>query len=283
VRRFRAAAWVVLGLTVLAAAAVVTVGALRAHGAARFDRWVSWATVAAVPVAAFGVLLVLWDKIAPGPESSQRSDAGIEDELAAVVLGQARVARSRPIGTDEPGDRAANVGFVKGSGRFREVGGAAAGDLGSVLEYFRSLSPQRLVVQGGPGAGKIVLALELLLRLLECRDEDRGPVPVLVSAAAYDGGRHWEDWLAGHLAQRFSMRLRTAARLVRSGQVLPVVDGLDEMDAPGDPQRARALVAELNAWMRGRDRAPVVVTCRREEYQDLARGVDGPPMWRCCR
>ena len=121
----------------------------------------------------------------------------LEDELAAVVLGQARVARSRLIGTDEPGDRAANIGFVKSSGRFREVGGAAAGDLGSVLGYFRSLTPQRMVVLGEPGAGKTVLALELVLRLLECRDEYRGPVPVLVSAAAYDTSCRWEDWLAG--------------------------------------------------------------------------------------
>lgn len=273
-RRFSTAGWVVLGLAVLAAAAVVTIGALGAHGAAQFDRWAGWATAAAVPVAAVGVLLVLWDKIAQGRESSERSDVEIEDELAAVVLGQARVARSRLIGTDEPGDRAANIGFVKSSGRFREVGGAAAGDLGSVLEYFRSLTPQRMVVLGEPGAGKTVLALELVLRLLECRDEYRGPVPVLVSAAAYDTSRRWEDWLAEHLAQRFSMALRGAARLVRDGRVLPVVDGLDEMDAPGIPLRARALIAELNAWMRARERAPVAVTSRREEYEALGRGVD---------
>jgi hypothetical protein len=149
-RRLRAAGWVVLGLAVLAAAAVVTVGALQTHSAGQFDRWVGWATVAAVPVAAVGVWLVLWDRISPNGESSERSDIEIEDELAAVVLGQARVARSRLIGTDKPGDRAANIGFVKSSGRFREVGGAAAGDLGSVLEYYRSLSPQRLAAEPPP-------------------------------------------------------------------------------------------------------------------------------------
>ena len=29
-----------------------------------------------------------------------------------------------------------------------------------------------------------------------------------------------------------------------------------------------------NAWMRGREKAPVIVTCRRAEYRALKRGVD---------
>jgi hypothetical protein len=62
-RGFRAAGWVLLALAVLALAVTVSVGALRAHGAAEFSRWVGWATVAAVPLAAAGVLLLLWDKI----------------------------------------------------------------------------------------------------------------------------------------------------------------------------------------------------------------------------
>jgi Cdc6-like AAA superfamily ATPase len=57
--------------------------------------------------------------------------------------------------------------LVRGAGRFREVGGAGEGDLASVLEYYQSLSPGRLVVLGDPGAGKTVLALELIVRLLE--------------------------------------------------------------------------------------------------------------------
>src|SRR5215470_12457840 len=105
--RYRAVGWVVLGLAVLAIAVVVTVGALRAQGATQFSGWVGWATVAAVPVVAIGVLLVIWDKVTPGLATSAQSDAEIEDELASVVLAQGRVARSRLIGTDEPGDRAA--------------------------------------------------------------------------------------------------------------------------------------------------------------------------------
>ena len=95
-----------------------------------------------------------------------------------MVLAQAQVARSRLIGADQPGDEAANIRFVKGSGRFREVGGASEGDLVTVLTYYQSLSPGRMVVLGEPGGGKTVLAMELLIRLLEHRQHDPDiPVP----------------------------------------------------------------------------------------------------------
>ena len=275
-RKTRAAGWGLLALAVVVVAVVVTVGALRAHGDAAFNRWVGWATVTALPVAAAGVVLVLWEKIVPSTASGELGIEEIEAELAAVVLAQAQVARSRLIGADQPGDEAANVRFVKGSGRFREVGGAGEGDLATVLTYYQSLSPGRLVVLGEPGAGKTVLALELLIQLLEHRKHYPDiPVPVLISAAAYDTRHEWQEWLAQHLALRFSIGNAVAGRLVRDGRILPVVDGLDEMDpAGGDPERAGALVAAVNASIRGRERAPVVMTCRHREYQVLARGVD---------
>lgn len=46
------------------------------------------------------------------------------------------------------------------------------------------------------------------------------------------------------------------------------------MDPTGKPERAGMLAAALNASMRGRERAPVVLTCRIGEYQALTRGID---------
>lgn len=274
-RRLRAAGWVLLGLAVLSVSVIVPVGALRANTDAQFGRWVGWATVAALPIAAVGVVLLLWDKFIRSMARPDMSAAVAEQELAAVVLAQSQVARSLLIGTDEVDDHAANVRFVKGAGRFREVGGASEGELASVLEYYQSLSPGRLLVLGDPGAGKTVLSLELLIRLMEQRQEDECiPVPVLISAAAYDIGSPWDEWLVRHLSQRFSMGAQVASRLVGAGRVLPVVDGLDEMDPHGPPVRARALVMALNSSMRGRERAPVVVTSRREEYQALGKTLD---------
>lgn len=84
----------------------------------------------------------------------------------------------------------------------------------------------------------------------------------------------WEDWLSGHLAERFAISVDQAARLVRDGKVLPLVDGVDEMDPAGEQESAQALVTALNTWMSGRGKAPVVVSCRHREYEVLVRGVD---------
>jgi NACHT domain len=233
-RGLRVCGWLLLGLAVVAVVVLVVAGALRARGDAAFNRWVGWATVAALPVAAIGVMLVVWDKVTASRAGGGPADGEIGDELAAVTLEQAQVARSLLIGAGEAGDQAANVRFVKGTGRFREVGGAGRGDLETILDYYQALSPARLVILGDPGAGKTVLAAELVVRLLEHRrDHQDVPVPVLISAAAYDTRRPWADWLTGHLALRFALSVPAAARLVRDGRILPVVDGLDEMDPAG--------------------------------------------------
>src|SRR5580658_8401572 len=270
----RVVGWALLGSAVLLVALLISVGAALARGPS-FNTWVGWATVWALVVAAIGVALVVWDKITAGWRESHPSTDRAEDELAMVVLDQARVTRSQLLGTDEPGDDAANVRFIKTSGRFREVGGASSGDLDSVLEYYESLSPRRLLLAGEPGSGKTVLALELVVRLLEQREQDgHGPVPVLISAAAYDTDRPWGEWLAEHLAKRFNTNAAAMAGLIRDRRIVPVVDGLDEMDPSGQSRRARRMVAALNSYMQGRERAAVVVTSRRSEYDTLDKGLD---------
>jgi len=213
--------------------------------------------------------------IQPGQARRQLRAAEVENDLATVVLSQAEVQRSRLIGIEEASDEAADVRFVKRASAFRSSGGPSEGNLATIAQYYQSLSPKRLVILGDPGAGKTVLALELVIQLLEQRRPDGDvPVPVLVSAAACDTNVPWERWLTQYLARRFSMSTHVMGTLLRDGHILPIVDGLDEMDLPGAPHRANALVSMLNSYIQGRERAAVVVTCRRAEYQTLTRQVD---------
>ncbi len=142
-----------------------------------------------------------------------------------------------------------------------------------VASYFRRTCPRRLVVTGAPGAGKTVLALELMLALIEGR-EDGDPVPVRLSLAEWDTTIPLPEWLARQLVDVYDWPANVAEELVRQRRVLPVLDGLDEMDptAPdGSPSPeapgAQAALAALNAYQSGRAAGPVILTCRTRHYE----------------
>ncbi|WP_435228404.1 NACHT domain-containing protein [Streptomyces sp. Tue6028] len=148
------------------------------------------------------------------------------------------------------------------------------GQLSKVAAFFRATRPQRLVITGGAGAGKTVLAAELVLTLLEER-QDNEPVPVRLSVAGWDTTRPLDEWMVDQLVRDrgFDLHPAVAVALVKHHLVLPVLDGLDEMDAETTPtgqSRARAALAVLNTLPQGRGPAPAVVTCRHDRYADLA-------------
>ncbi|MFI0482845.1 NACHT domain-containing protein [Actinomadura sp. 9N215] len=156
-----------------------------------------------------------------------------------------------------------------------------ADDLRSIARFFVGLSPRRLMVVGGSGVGKTVLAIELVLQLLEPHTAGGRPglpamVPVRLAAARWSSRRRFEPWLAEQLTRDFGLSAKDAARLVRDRRVLPVVDGLDELDpvpSAGPPRQAIELLAELNRYSDPSGRRPgaAVVTCRDDRYAELAR------------
>jgi hypothetical protein len=144
-----------------------------------------------------------------------------------------------------------------------------SGRLDGVADAFERLPSRRLVVLGEPGAGKTVLAVQLVRDLLKRRQPGQ-PVPVLLPIASWDPhAEHLLTWMAARLEEMYpALRAVTAAsdstmalQFARTSRILPVLDGLDEMAADC---RAPA-VRSLNRMLGPAD--SLVVTCRVQEYR----------------
>lgn len=193
--------------------------------------------------------------------------------LARAVAETEQDARSKMLGIH---DRTIDVEFDLLYATAHDVAGAgAAGHLAEVVTYYEELRPRRLVITGPPGAGKTLLAVELMLGLLENRGPD-APVPVRISAASWDTDQSVEGWISAHLVEVYRVPAATAEELVAARQVLPVVDGLDEMDSDSPlafNSRAAQILRKLNAYQHGRSKAEVILSCRSAHYEML-RAVD---------
>ncbi|MFI2203808.1 NACHT domain-containing protein [Streptomyces sp. NPDC020192] len=190
--------------------------------------------------------------------------------LAVAVQAGELAQRTQLLGGDnEPID----VAFMLRAAPSRVAAGAAGtGTLREITDYYRRLQPQRLIITGAAGAGKTVLAVELMLGLLEQRKSDE-PVPVRLPLAGWDTTQPLDDWLTHELADIYQLSTATARRLVDQRRVLPVLDGLDEMDPQGSPagsSRAADALAALNRYQAGRQKAALVLTCRTTTYDTLA-------------
>ena len=136
-----------------------------------------------------------------------------------------------------------------------------------LADSFRQLRRRRLVVLGGPGAGKTTLAVQLVLELLSTRVEGE-PIPVLFTVNNWDITAYprLQDWLAIQLGQNYPAlrgekgEVSIPRALAVRAQVLPVLDGLDEL-----PNAARAkVITALNRSLGDNDQ--LIITSRTSEF-----------------
>jgi hypothetical protein len=231
------------------------------------------ANLLAIGTTVFGFIRIARGSARPVPTASQASDA--RRALAGLVKDQwRREAAVRRL--YEPDPIAINWRVARqGEPQNRQRGVAAwaraafrtsASDMSGLACWFHELPRPRLVISGEPGTGKTTLAVLLLLDLIDhLKDDD--PVPVLFTLDGWDPDTtDFPSWLTRRITEDYpALRAddyghAVAAALVSQRQVLPILDGLDEIPAP----LRTKVIASLNRAMSYDDQ--LILTTRSAEY-----------------
>jgi hypothetical protein len=147
-------------------------------------------------------------------------------------------------------------------------------------EVYARLTAGRLVLTGGPGAGKTGAMILLLLAALDWRDRQpdgarsRVPVPAWLTLGGWNpAAEPLADWVVGVLNRDYpALRASTygadaAATLLRTGRIALFLDGFDELPAELRTAALRRLNSEAGDLR-------VVLSSRPAEYELALRDVN---------
>lgn len=141
-------------------------------------------------------------------------------------------------------------------------------DTTTILQVFNSEEiAGKLLILGAPGAGKTATQLELAQALVNRAEEQFDyPVPVLFNLSSWkDDRQSLSEWLVAELKSKYGVSKKLGQEWVNNHQLLPLLDGLDELES----QHQELCVHAINQFLAGETRPLYLVVCSRsEEYNN---------------
>lgn len=123
-----------------------------------------------------------------------------------------------------------------------------------------------LLIMGEPGAGKTTTLLQLVSDLLHRAEVDEShPIPVVFSLASWHNHVGIGAWMVHELANRYEVPAWLGEEWLHNGRLLPLLDGLDEVDQSVRIECAQA----INGFRQKHISMATVVTCRTQDYKAL--------------
>ena len=141
----------------------------------------------------------------------------------------------------------------------------------SILQVYEQANHELLIL-GAPGSGKSTLLYQLGRDLIaEATQQLAMPLPVLFPLSSWANARlPLEKWMVEQLTSvLYRIPRKQSQEWVEQEQIVPLLDGLDEMEEAARP----ACIEVINAYQREYPLRPLVVCCRSEEYtRAMSRG-----------
>ena len=121
-----------------------------------------------------------------------------------------------------------------------------------------------LLILGEPGSGKTTLLLELARDLIDrAMQDETHPLPVVFNLSSWVVKRQpLADWLVEELHIKYQVPRKLAREWVDTDQVMPLLDGLDEVTSSA----RNPCVEAINVYRREHGLLPTVVCCRSKDY-----------------
>jgi ATP-dependent Clp protease adapter protein ClpS/energy-coupling factor transporter ATP-binding protein EcfA2 len=135
-----------------------------------------------------------------------------------------------------------------------------------IIDKFDEIEQGRtLVILGEPGSGKTTSLLELTRYLIEDAEQDiQQPVPAVFNLSSWvDEKQPISDWLVEELHTQYHIPKQIGQIWVATEQLMPMLDGLDEVREQLRPSCVRA----LNEFCQEYGRAEIVVCSRLRDYE----------------
>ena len=137
----------------------------------------------------------------------------------------------------------------------------------SIVQVYDHANGEVLIL-GEPGAGKTTLLLELTRALLErARQDETHPIPVVFILSSWAQTQQpLTEWLASELVATYQVPRVLAKFWIENDQVLPLLDGLDEVES----NHRAACVEAINTYRKAHGLLPTVVCSRQIDYFALS-------------
>jgi predicted NACHT family NTPase len=125
-----------------------------------------------------------------------------------------------------------------------------------------------LLILGEPGSGKTTTLLDLARTLLErAKNDIRERVPIVVNLSSWKKKQPLAEWIASELSEKYRVPRKIARFWLQRDYLLPLLDGLDEIEIVVQPD----CVAAINAFIEEFRPSGLVVCCRLNEYRWLRK------------